>query len=58
MDEGDGIEIFDEPVAKPSSIEVGNALETLQNLCLFDENGNKMRVLFSIQKNIQYFDIF
>ena len=45
MDEDDGIEIFDEPVAKPTSIEVGNALETLQNLCLFNENGNEMRVL-------------
>ena len=32
MDEDDGIEIFDEPVAMPTSIEVGNALETLQNL--------------------------
>ena len=38
MDEGDGIEIFNEPVAKPTSIEVGNSLETLQNLCLFNEN--------------------
>ena len=45
MDEDDGIEIFDEPVAKPTSIEVGNALQTLQNLCLFNENGNEMRVL-------------
>ena len=44
MDEGDGIEIFNEPVAKPTSIEVGNSLETLQNLCLFNENGNEMRV--------------
>ena len=25
MDEDDGIEIFDEPVAKPTSIEIGNA---------------------------------
>ena len=45
MDEDNGIKIFDEPVAKPTSIEVGNALETLQNLCLFNENGNEMRVL-------------
>ena len=42
MDEDDGIEIFDEPVAKPTSIEFENALETLQNLCLFNENGNEM----------------
>ena len=45
MDENGGIEIFDDPVAKPTSIEVENALETLQNLCLFNENGNEMRVL-------------
>ena len=32
IDEDDGIKIFDEPVAMPTSIEVGNALETLQNL--------------------------
>ena len=44
MDEGDGIETFNEPVAKPTSIEVGNSLETLQNLCLFNGNGNEMRV--------------
>ena len=44
MDEGDGIETFNEPVAKPTSIEVGYSLETLQNLCLFNENGNEMRV--------------
>ena len=45
MDEDDGIEISDEPVAKPTSIEVENALETLQNLCLLNENG--MRCEFS-----------
>ena len=45
MDEDDGIEIFDEPVAKPTSIEIGNALETLQDLYLFNKNGNEMRVL-------------
>ena len=45
MDEDDGIEIFDELVAKPTSIKVGNALETLQNLCLSNECGNEMRVL-------------
>ena len=45
MDEENGIEIFDEPVAKLFSIKVGNALETLQNLCLFNKNGNEMRVL-------------
>ena len=44
MDKDDGVEIFDEPVAKPTSIKLGNALETLQNLYLFNENGNEMRV--------------
>ena len=28
------------PVVKPSSIEIANALNTLQNLCLFPEFGN------------------
>ena len=42
MNEDDGIKIFDEPVAKPTSIEVGNALETLQNLWIFNKNGNEM----------------
>ena len=45
MDEDDDIEISGEPVAKPTSIKVGNVLETLQNLCLFNENGNEMPVL-------------
>ena len=42
MNEDDGIKIFDEPVAKPTSIEVGNALETLQNLWILNKNGNEM----------------
>ena len=45
MDEDDDIEIFDELVAKSTSIEVGSALQRLQNLCLFNENGNEMEVL-------------
>ena len=36
------MEIFDDPVVKPSSIEIINALNTLQNLCLFHEVGNDM----------------
>ena len=40
MDEDNSIEIFDESVAKPTSIEVGNALETLKNLFLFNENAS------------------
>ena len=30
------------PVVKPSSVEITNALNTLQNLCLFHEVGNDM----------------
>ena len=36
------MEIFDDPVVKPSSIEITNALNTLENLCLFHEVGNDM----------------
>ena len=36
------MEIFDEPVVKPSSIEITNALNALWNLCLFHEVGNDM----------------
>ena len=35
----DGMETFDDPVVKPSSIEITNALNTLQNLRLFHELG-------------------
>ena len=38
----DGMEIFDDLVVKPSSIEITNALNTLQNLCLFHKVGNDM----------------
>ena len=45
IDKVNVIKIFDEPVAKPNSIEVTNELETLQNLCLYQEKGNDMRDL-------------
>ena len=45
IDEDDGIEIFDEPVAMPPSIGFGNTLETLQKLGLFNKNGNEVWVL-------------
>ena len=45
IEEDNGIEKFDELLANRTSIEVGNALETLQNLSFFNENGNEMRVL-------------
>lgn len=34
-----------EPVVKPNSIDVRNELETLQNLCLYQEKGNDMEDL-------------
>ena len=44
---GDSLEImavFDEPIDKPTQTEIGNALETLQNLCLFNKSGDDMRL--------------
>ena len=38
----DGIWIFDDPVVKPTSIEITHALNTFQNLCLFHEVGKDM----------------
>ena len=37
------------PVVKPSSIKITNALNTLQNLCLFHEVGNDMLELLQTQ---------
>ena len=39
------MEVFDEPIDKPTQTEFGNAMETLQNLCLFDKSGDDMRLL-------------
>ena len=39
------VEVFDEPIDKPTQTEIGNALETLQNLCLFNKSGHDMRLL-------------
>ena len=39
------IEVFDEPIEKPTQIDIGNALETLQNLCLFNKSGDDMSLL-------------
>ena len=39
------VEIFDEPIDKPTKAEIGNALETLQNVCLFNASGDDMRQL-------------
>ena len=38
----DDMEIFDNPIVKLSSIEITNALNTLQNLCLFYKVGNDL----------------
>ena len=39
------MELFDEPIDKPSQTEIGNALETFQNLCLFNKSGDDIRLL-------------
>ena len=39
------LEVFDEPIDKPAQTEIGNALETLQNLCLFNKSGDNRRLL-------------
>ena len=39
------MEVFDEPVDRPTQTEIGNALETLQNLCLFNKSGDDIRLL-------------
>ena len=39
------MEVFDEPIDKPTQTEIGNALETLQSLCLFNKSGDDMRLL-------------
>ena len=39
------MEVFDEPVDKTTQNEIGNVLETLQNLCLFNKCGDDMRLL-------------
>ena len=50
MDEGDGIETFDELVAKHSSIEVGNALETLQTCAFSTKMGIRCEFFFLSRK--------
>ena len=37
--------VFDEPIDKPAQTEIGNVLETLQNLCLFNKSRDDMRLL-------------
>ena len=39
------MEVFDEPIDKPTQTEIGNALETLQNLCHFNKSGDDMHLL-------------
>ena len=39
------MEVFDDPIGKPTQTEIGNALETLQNLCLFNKSGDDMHLL-------------
>ena len=39
------MEVFNEPIDKPTQTEIGNAVETFQNLCLFNKSGDYMRFL-------------
>ena len=39
------MEVFDEPIDKPTQTEIGNAMETLQNLCLFNTSRDDTRLL-------------
>ena len=39
------MEVFYEPIDKPTQTEIANALETLQNLCLVNKSGDDMRML-------------
>ena len=39
------MEVFDDPIGKPTQTEIGNALETSQNVCLFNKSGDDMRLL-------------
>ena len=41
------MEVFDEPINKATQTEIGNALETLQNLCLFNKSGDDMHLFCS-----------
>ena len=50
------MEIFDDPVVKPSSIEITNALNTLQNLCLFHEVGNDLLELLQRSESFHVHD--
>ena len=50
------MEIYDDPVVKPSSIEITNALNTLQNLCLFHEVGNDMLELLQRFESLHMHD--
>ena len=51
------MEIFDDSVVKPiSSIEIKNALNTLQNLCPFHKVGNNMQELLQRFKSFHVHD--
>ena len=39
------MEVFDEPIDKTTQTQIENALETLQNLCLFNKSADDMRLL-------------
>ena len=39
------MEVFDEPIDKPTQNEIGNALETLESLCIFNKSGDDIHLL-------------
>ena len=57
IDEDDGIKIYDEPVLKPNSTEVRNALETVQNLCPYQEKANDILDLLKRFESLYVLDI-
>ena len=50
------MEIFDNLVVKSSSTEITNALNALQNLCLFHEAGNDMLELLQKFESLHVHD--
>ena len=64
------MEVFDEPIDKPTQNEIGNALETLQSLCIFNKSGDDIHLLLqrfeclvlkdelAVRKQSSIFDFF
>ena len=57
INKDNGIKIFDELVAKPTSVKVRNTLEMLQNLCLYQEKANDIRDLLQRFESFHALDV-